>query len=630
MAIVEGFSNLHTGSAGIENYANSNWLSGGGGDFNYADGAFTGLAGLPTSITAYSLASWQAFADALLAKTTELATTGIYDNSNGLRVVLVGGNGDDTLISNASLITTIKGNAGNDILTGSTQGSSVDTVVYAGNRADYSISYDQTSLSYTVADLRSGTPDGTDTVKNFEFFQFADVTVQLPTSSGLVANTSAGEATATNLDLSALALADADLGGGNLTLTLTAAHGTFAAADGTGYGSGVSQLLSNSNSTLSLTGTIADLAAYLDVITNIQFTAELGSSGVGADTIAVSVDDNQGSGGIAIGSISVDVNGAPTVALTPVLNSVTENIDTAGGIKVADILVTDDGLGTNTLALGGDNAGDFEIRNGTELFFVGASPDYETLDVHRVSVTASDASLDGSLSSTADFALNIEDVLREPIVGHATDDIMAGSAIADRMFGMDGNDRMSGGRGNDLMRGGEGNDVLVGSSGHDRIFGDGGADRILGGAQNDRLFGGASNDRIYGQQGNDILRGDAGNDLLVGGTGRDIMAGGSGRDRFDFDNLADSRGAARDLISDFQHRFDRIDVSTLDANTTRGGNQRFSFIGDNDFSGRAGELHAIHVGSVIRVEGDVNGDGRADFAIDVDGTNLLTAIDFIL
>ena len=76
---------------------------------------------------------------------------------------LFGGLGDDTLT----------GGAGDDTIDGGDDG---DTAVYSGNRADYAIALNLDG-SYSVTDTRSGSPDGSDTVLNVEFFQFADQTV---------------------------------------------------------------------------------------------------------------------------------------------------------------------------------------------------------------------------------------------------------------------------------------------------------------------------------------------------------------------------------------------------------------------------------------------------------------------
>ncbi len=60
------------------------------------------------------------------------------------------------------------------------------------------------------------------------------------------------------------------------------------------------------------------------------------------------------------------------------------------------------------------------------------------------------------------------------------------------------------------------------------------------------------------------------------------------------------------------------------------GNQAFKFIGVQAFHGIAGELHYVTSGGSRIVEGDVNGDGKADFQIKITGLVTLTGGDFVL
>jgi Ca2+-binding RTX toxin-like protein len=182
-----------------------------------------------------------------------------------------------------------------------------------------------------------------------------------------------------------------------------------------------------------------------------------------------------------------------------------------------------------------------------------------------------------------------------------------------------GNDRLIGSKFADDLRGNTGNDNLQGGLANDKV---------TGGAGNDIALGGSGNDNIQGGAGNDNLRGDAGNDIVTGGLGRDILRGGTGLDRFDFNLLSESvRGTNRDQIIDFSRaQRDRIDLSTIDADTDgTAGNQRFTFIGTAAFNGVDGELRCS--GGII--QGDVNGNGVADFEIKVNVATLLAG-DFIL
>ncbi|HKU08318.1 MAG TPA: hypothetical protein VJR30_19820, partial [Bradyrhizobium sp.] len=87
--------------------------------------------------------------------------------------------GNDTIVGNA-IANVLNGGAGNDTITGGggndtiIGGSGTDTAVYSGSRADYLITYTSSTSTYTIADQRVGSPDGTDSVTGVENFQFAD------------------------------------------------------------------------------------------------------------------------------------------------------------------------------------------------------------------------------------------------------------------------------------------------------------------------------------------------------------------------------------------------------------------------------------------------------------------------
>ncbi|WP_318248070.1 M10 family metallopeptidase C-terminal domain-containing protein [Novosphingobium huizhouense] len=172
----------------------------------------------------------------------------------------------------------------------------------------------------------------------------------------------------------------------------------------------------------------------------------------------------------------------------------------------------------------------------------------------------------------------------------------------------------------------------IGGSGNDQIGGNGAANVLSGGAGADTLSGLAGNDTLNGGSGADKLIGGGGDDTLRGGSGRDVLTGGTGADRFVFAGGETGKlHTGADRITDFAHaQGDRIDLSAIDANATLAGNQAFAFIGAGAFGKVAGQLHAVLDGGNTYVEGDVNGDGLADFAIRLDGAVTLLGSDFVL
>jgi serralysin len=258
----------------------------------------------------------------------------------------------------------------------------------------------------------------------------------------------------------------------------------------------------------------------------------------------------------------------------------------------------------------------------------------------------------------------------EQLVGSNFGDSLSGDNNANGIGGFAGDDTLIGRGGNDNLVGGEGNDTLNGGAGADRLEGGNGIDtatyinataaiiadlktvsantgealgdtfffveNLTGSAYADSLRGDDSANTLDGQGGDDTLVGRGGNDTLVGGLGNDrlegdagadTLTGGLGGDTFQFLATGDSNSASgRDTITDFVSLLDKIDLKGIDANTRITGDQAFSYIGAGAFTHVAGQLHFANG----MVEGDVNGDGVADFQLKVNGIAILAAGDFIL
>ncbi len=125
---------------------------------------------------------------------------------------------------------------------------------------------------------------------------------------GLPGDLTATAAKATNLDLSAIEIGDVDAGAGALTLTLrTSAGGTLLATNAGGV-----SVAGSGGGTLTLTGTVAALNAFLDNPVSIQFQSTAGASGNNADSVILEVRDNGNTGigpavTVALGKVNVDV-----------------------------------------------------------------------------------------------------------------------------------------------------------------------------------------------------------------------------------------------------------------------------------------------------------------------------------
>jgi Ca2+-binding RTX toxin-like protein len=259
-----------------------------------------------------------------------------------------------------------------------------------------------------------------------------------------------------------------------------------------------------------------------------------------------------------------------------------------------------------------------------------------------------------TVHAAASFALgqHVENLIADSDAGLT----LTGNSLANTVTGGDGNDLMAGRGGNDTLDGGDGNDTLNGGGGADAMDGGDGDDRYMIDNTGDAVTDSSGIDSVFttrdytlgdgferlyarsdaglalnGNTAGNVIVGRGGNDTITGGAGRDVMTGGEGADHFVFGALSDSvLGGGRDLISGFVAGTDKIDVTSIDANTGLANDQAFTFIGSGAFSRTAGELQAKAFGASTLVSGDVDGNGKADFQILLSGSVALQATDFLL
>src|SRR6056297_178252 len=286
----------------------------------------------------------------------------------------------------------------------------------------------------------------------------------------------------------------------------------------------------------------------------------------------------------------------------------------------------------------------------------------------------------------ADSFLFANRALTDRSVGTSGDDYLFGDELANTIDGLDGNDTILGLDGDDTLFGSAGDDVLEGGVGDDVLDGGAGADVLVGGLgfdtasydsadgivrldllgiaadvgdavgdtfdsiealegsrfsdqfrgdnDNNVINGGNGWDRLAGRQGDDTIEGGLGSDRLYGNNGVDVMTGGTTTqtDYFVFFRATDSGVGAgnRDIITDFQTGIDQIDLGHVDANSATVADDAFMFVGTTAFSSTAGELRFEQTGTETIAQADVDGDGAADWEVELTGTISLVEGDFIL
>jgi Ca2+-binding RTX toxin-like protein len=157
------------------------------------------------------------------------------------------------------------------------------------------------------------------------------------------------------------------------------------------------------------------------------------------------------------------------------------------------------------------------------------------------------------------------------------------------------------------------------------------AERAVGSALADVIKGGYGNDVLSGVGGNDLLSSGIGNDRLIGGLGKDTLTGGTGRDVFVFDDRDTGSSKSRaDYITDFSGRQgDKLDLKLVDANASKRGDQKFTFIGKNAFS-KAGEVRYEKTKKDTYVYLNTDNDKAAEAVIKLKGSFDLQKSWFVL
>ena len=383
------------------------------------------------------------------------------------------------------------------------------------------------------------------------------------------------------------------------------------------------------------------------------------------EQLRLSVTVSNGTSSIVGLSAASDVTGQHFVgtgntADAPVL---TAGADFAQGNNGDDRLF---GLGGNDTLGGGAGNDTLDGGAGNDRLLGGSGNDYFVVNAAGdVVVEAANDGHDKVVTSLATYtlAVNVEDVATSlatgaSIVGNRLDNYMQGGGGADSLYGGTGNDTLDGGAGNDRLIGGPGDDFYIvdgngdtvgeaANAGMDTISVTGGTGYTLranvetllltgpdlifgtGNSLNNTIIGNAQANTLQGLDGNDTLNGGGGNDVLLGGKGADILIGGSGADMFRLTDPTHSTTAAPDHVMDFVAGTDKIDLRGIDANPNTAADDAFAYVAN--FTHAAGQVMVATLGGgEYQVRGDIDGNGSADFAIDVTSTAAPAANWFLL
>jgi len=295
-----------------------------------------------------------------------------------------------------------------------------------------------------------------------------------------------------------------------------------------------------------------------------------------------------------------------------------------GKITAGEVLDYDDGVTDGADVIIGNNGADkifagggqdvIKGGGGADTIDGGAGRDTATYEDSASGVEVSLVSGKGKGGTAeGDTLKNIEDLF-----GSKFDDKLLGNAQDNKLDGQDGNDTLKGGGGADTLIGGLGNDVLEIDGADDKVDGGDGIDTLVANSSYglkinltsgfvdynpfgedwgwqaprgwkgeygfdigyphpygdpddvtgvENVIGSKFNDAIFGNDAANNISGGNGDDWIYGGLGSDTLTGGANADTFIFWSADASKftgGRPQDVITDFQHGLDAIDLSGLD------------------------------------------------------------------
>ncbi|MEF8708823.1 MAG: M10 family metallopeptidase C-terminal domain-containing protein [Candidatus Accumulibacter propinquus] len=615
-----GFSDSLVGNA-----ANNVLDGGSGSDFlNGATGADTMLGGDGTDAYCVDHAG-----DLVSESNSSLATGGndvVYSylaaytltaNVERLRLMLTGAsNGTGNALDN-----TLYAGDGNNVLNGA---AGNDTVSYAFASTGVTV-----SLATSAAQATGGS--GSDTLASIEYLIGSGFNDNL---TGNAANNVLDGGAGSDF-LNGGVGADTMLGGDGIDAYCVDHAGDLVSESNSSLATGGNDVVYNYLATYTLTANVERLRLMLAGASN--------GTGNALDNTLYAGDGNNVLDGAA---------GNDTVSYAFATAGVTLNLATAGaqatGGSASDTLVSIEhliGSGFNDSLIGNasnnvlDGGAGSDFLNGgvgADTMFGGDGIDAYCVDHAGDLVSESNSSLasggnDVVYSYLTSYTLtaNVER-LRLMLAGASNG---TGNALDNTLYAGDGNNVLDGAGGNDTVS------YAFASTGVTVSLASAGAQATGGSASDtlisiEHLIGSGFNDSLTGNAGNNMLDGGTGGDLLTGGDGSDLLTGGAGSDTFDFNALSEMglTNTTWDVITDFVHGTDKLDLATLDADAALVGDQAFTApVLGGTFSGvfaSPGDLYFDTTAHVLY--GNTDADTAAEFAIQLVGVTILTGADLFL
>jgi VCBS repeat-containing protein len=177
-------------------------------------------------------------------------------------------------------------------------------------------------------------------------------------------------------------------------------------------GDAVSYSLSGTDAALFNIDSAAGIVTF-KTAPNFEAPADVGANN--QYQVIITATDGEDSSAQAVTISVANVNEAPTaVVLNNPLAARDENSPSAAPVKVADIAITDDALGTNTVTLTGADAAFFEVVGGELRLKAGVALDFETKSTYDVTVNVADLTIPGSAPVSANYTLTVTDVNEAP------------------------------------------------------------------------------------------------------------------------------------------------------------------------------------------------------------------------